>query len=137
MTENLPDGMINAIELFDSALGQTHSEDRVRTFKNGVYLLNDSMEDFPSYKEHICHIKLTHTEKLLNSLKIQAAELEYAVWLEYILLFCIDLKQEIKALRTKDPFLFEFFLSFLDVHSKLISGELRKNISDFLEEIRL
>lgn len=136
MKENLPEVIINAMALFERSFELEPSEDQVRTFKNAVYLLNDFTEDFPSYKEQIHHTKLSRTIDLLCFLSVLSTPPAYTVWLEYLMLFCIDLKQEIKTIRTQAPALFEFFLSFIDQHINEIAPGLKNNIDGFLVEIR-
>lgn len=135
MTENLPDIILNSMALFERSFELEPSEAQVRTFKNAVYLLNDFTEDFPSYKEYIQHIKRSRTLDLLSVLSTQAAP-DYIVWLEYMMLFCIDLKKEIITIRSQAPTLFQFFLSFIEHHINDIAPGLKTNIDDFLGEIR-
>jgi hypothetical protein len=136
MKENHPDVIINAMVLFEQSFELEPSEEQVRLFKNAVYLLNDFTDDFPSYKEQIQHIKLSRTIDLLSVLSILSTTPAYVVWLEYLMLFCIDLKQEIKAIHAQAPALFEFFLSFIDQHINEIAPGLKTNIDGFLVEIR-
>jgi hypothetical protein len=136
MKENLPEVINNAMALFERSFELEPSEDQVRMFKNAVYLLNDFTEDFPSYKELIEHTKLSRTIDLLSFLSVLSNPPAYIVWLEYMMLFCIDLKQEIKSVRAQSPALFEFFLSFIDQHINDIAPGLKTNIEEFLGEIR-
>lgn len=135
MSDNLPEGISNALKLFEASFGSTNPLDQARMFKNAVYLMNDCMNDFPIYREDILKIKYSYTVRLLCSLKTHHPHPDYASWLEFILLFCIDLKHEIKTLKNQDAQLFEDFLIFLRQYVDDITPELKANISHFLEEI--
>ncbi len=135
MTEHLPGVVRNALQLLESASGLDPSKDQVQNFKNAVYLLNDAMEDVPAYREHGQRIKLAQTLALLSCLSIRETPLAHDLWLEYLMMFCIDLKREILAVKTENPSLFQFFLSFIHQQLADIAPELQTNIEHFLKEI--
>jgi hypothetical protein len=135
MTDHLPGVIRNALDLLEQSSGPDLSKDQVRTFKNAVYLLNDAMEDFPSYREHGQRIKLTRTLFLLSALSTRKTPLDCDLWLEYLMLFCIDLKREILSVKTREPALFDFFISFIHQHLNDIAPGLRANVEEFLEEM--
>ena len=135
MTKHLPGEIKNVLQLLERASGLDPSEDQVRSFKNAVYLLNDAMEDVPAYREQGQRIKLAQAMALLSRLSTRETPLDQGLWLEYVMLFCIDLRRETLTLKTLEPALFLFFLSF--VHQRLndIAPGLRANIDGFLEEL--
>lgn len=135
MVKNLPRDIENGIMLFEKAFNSANHFELVRTFKDSIYILNDCLGDFPVYKQDIENLKYSNAIRLLCNLKSSLPDPKYDIWLEYIILFCIDLKPEINKLYSKDPSLFESFLAFLSMYSEDISSELKKNISVFLKEI--
>lgn len=134
MTKHLPGEIRNVLQLLERASGLDPSEDQVRSFKNAVYLLNDAMEDVPAYREQGRRIKLAQAMALLSRLSHRETPLDQDLWLEYVMLFCIDLRRETLALKTLEPALFLFFQSFVHQHLNDIAPGLRANIDSFLEE---
>lgn len=135
MTNRLPEGITNALNLLESSFGPVQPMDQARSFKNALYLLNDCTEEFPMYKENIRNIRYSYSVRLLCSLKKQFLAPDYESWLEFILLICIDLRREIKELRVLDSELFEYVLTLLGMFSKEIPLELQININRFIEEL--
>ncbi|MBU1170302.1 MAG: hypothetical protein KKD44_12135 [Proteobacteria bacterium] len=135
MPDNLPDGILNALKLFEASFGPMKPQEQAQTFKNAVYLMNDCLDDFPIYREDILKIKSSYAVRLLCSLTSHHPNPDYDTWLEFILLFCIDLKQEVVNIKHLDAQLFEDFLVFLRLYSNEITPELKANISKFLEDI--
>lgn len=135
MEKKLPKDIENGILLFEKAFRLNDHVDLTKTFKDAIYILNDCTGEFPVYSKDIEELKFANTIRLLCNLKATLPDPEYRIWLEYILLFCIDLKPEIKKLHTSDPSLFENVLNFLSMYKDEITPELKKNISGFLKEI--
>lgn len=135
MEKKLPKDIENGIMLFEKAFNSVNHFELTKTFKDAVYLLNDCIGEFPLYKNEIEELKFTNTIRLWCNLKANKPDPEYRIWLEYVLLFCIDLKPEIQKLHTKDPSLFEGILTFLSLFSEDITSELKENISGFLKEV--
>lgn len=135
MGKSLPEEIENGVELLEKAFGCNDHFERIRTFKDAVYILNDCSREFPLYTNDIDDLRFTNTVRLLCGIETGLPDPDYRIWLEYTLLFCIDLKPEIKQIYTKDPTLFESFLSFVSGYSDEISPELKKNIDGFLNEI--
>jgi hypothetical protein len=134
MTDTLPEGITNALKLLEASFGPITPLEQARSFKNAVYLLNDCIDEFPIYREDILKIKYSYTVRLLCSLKAHLQSPDYASWLEFVLLLCIDLKYEIKALRSLDTQLFEYVLTFLGLYSGEITPELKTNITHFIKD---
>lgn len=132
MTDFLPEDILSAVKLLDSSFGSRESREQVKLFKSAVYLLNDSMDDLPIYREDISKIKYSYTVRLLCSL---APNPDYDTWLEYVLLLCIDLKNEVKSLKNNDAQLFESFLTFLRLYASDTPDTFRQNIARFIDEI--
>ncbi len=135
MEKKLPKDIENAILLFEKALSSSDHFELTQSFKDAVYVLNDCIGEFPVYRKDIEDLKFANSIRLLCNLNSTLPDPDYRIWLEYILLFCIDLKPEIKKLYPKDPSLFENVLNFLSMYSEEITPELKKNISGFLKEI--
>ncbi len=135
MEKKLPKDIENGVMLFEKAFNSESHYELIRTFKDAIYTLNDSSEDFPLYSKDIDDFKFSNMVRLLCNLNSNLPDPDYRIWLEYILLFCIDLKPEIKKLYTADPSLFEGLLSFLSMYSDEITKELKQNISGVLNEI--
>ena len=136
MEEKLPKDIENGVMLFEKAFSSKDHYELIRTFKDAIYTLNDSQGDFPLYGKDIDDLKFSNTVRLLCNLNSNLPDPDYRIWLEYILIFCIDLKPEIKKLYKQDPSLFESLLSFLSMYSDEITSELKDNISGVLNEIR-
>lgn len=132
MTDHLPEDILNAVKLLDASFGLRGRREQVKAFKNAVYLLNDSMDDLPIYREDISKIKYSYTVRLLCGL---AQNPDYDTWLEYVLLLCIDLKNEVKSLKNIDAQLFESFLAFLRIYANQTPDTFRQNIARFMDEI--
>ncbi len=135
MEKKLPKDIENGVMLFEKAFNSDTHYELIRTFKDAVYILNDSTGDFPLYSKEIDDLKFSNTIRLLCNLNSNLPDPSYRIWLEYILIFCIDLKPEIKKLYIQDPSLFERLLSFLSMYSDDITTELKDNISGVLKEI--
>ncbi len=135
MEKKLPKDIENAILLFEKAFSSNDHFELTKSFKDAVYVLNDCTGEFPVYRKDIEDLKFANVIRLLCNLNSTLPDPDYRIWLEYILLFCIDLKPEIQKLHTKDPSLFENVLNFLSMFSEEITPELKKNISGFLKEI--
>ena len=135
MEKKLPNDIENSLLLFKKAFNSSDDFELTKTFKDAIYVLNDSAEEFSQYRKTIEELKLSNTIRLLNNLNDSQPKPDYKVWLEYVLLICIDLKPEIKKLRTKDHSLFESTLKFLSIYKNEITPELKKNISDCFKEI--
>ncbi len=135
MEKKLPKDIESGVMLFEKAFNSESHYELIRTFKDAIYTLNDSSGDFPLYSKDINDFKFSNMVRLLCNLNSNLPDPDYRIWLEYILLFCIDLKPEIKKLYTTDPSLFEGLLSFLSMYSDEITKELKQNISGVLNEI--
>jgi hypothetical protein len=136
MAEHLPEVIMNAVALLERAFELPPSAEQARAFRNAIYLLNDFKDDVPSYQERVAPIKHSGTLALLRGLETFPENLEYSLWLDYLLLFCIDLKQEIQVLRSQHPDLFVFFLSFINRYEERIVPELVTIIDGFLNELK-
>ncbi|GAB6095962.1 hypothetical protein JCM14469_22150 [Desulfatiferula olefinivorans] len=130
---DLPPDIVNALTLFESAFDHPVGQDQARMFKNAVYLTNDCMATHPRYREDIQKLRYAYTLRLLSSLG--AGLDDYDAWLEFVLLFCIDLKVEIITLRNQAPALFDQTLSFLRLYDQTITPELKTNITRFIDEV--
>ena len=135
MEKKLPKDIENGVMLFEKAFNSDSHYELIRTFKDAIYTMNDSSGDFPLYSKDIDDLKFSNMVRLLCNLNSNLPDPDYQIWLEYILLFCIDLKPEIKKLYTADPSLFEGLLAFLAMYSEDITKELKENISSVLNEI--
>jgi len=136
MEKQLPKDIENGVMLFEKAFSSDTHYELIRTFKDAIYTLNDSSGDFPLYSKDIDDLKFSNMVRLLCNLNSNLPDPDYRIWLEYILVFCIDLKPEIKKLYTTDPSLFERLLAYLAMYSEEITQELKENITSVLNEIR-
>lgn len=135
MADRFSKDINNALNLLEASFDESCEISRARMFKDGIYLLNDLLENHPAHEEEIKKHKYSFAVRLLSSLTANQTDPGYATWFEYVLLFCIDLKNEIKHLHETDPAYFEIFLKLLNKHSHEISSELKENIAVFLNKI--
>ena len=132
MIDNLPEEITNALQLLDASFGSMGTKNQVQSFKNAVYLLNDCMDDFPVYREDILKIKYSYTVRLLCGLPPNP---DYQTWLEFVMLLCIDLKDQVKTLKNNDAQLFETILTFLRLYEPDAPPTFQENITQFIDEI--
>lgn len=132
---DLPADIVNALRLFESAFENPNAHNQARIFKNAVYLTNDCMATHPRYREDIQKLRYAYTLRLLSSLGAGPALDDYEAWLEFVLLFCIDLKTEIRTIKDQVPPLFDQTLTFLHHYDPQITPELKTNITRFIKDI--
>ncbi len=135
MEENLPAEIINAQTLFDRSFELEPSEDQVMAFRNAIYLLNDFKDDHPDYLEQVKDIKHRKTLDLFLRLSASDTPLVYTVWREYLMLFCIDVKEDVRRIVRDSHPLSHFLFSFAARHSEHIPQGFKKIIDDFLTDI--
>lgn len=134
MDQKIPEEVLDAVRLIDQSDDYSDSIDRVRHFKDGIYILNDCITGFPEMKKDIHDIKYRKTLSLLSGLEGTANNLNQKEWEEYVFLFCIDLRDEILMIKKKEPEFYMFFLEFISVHFDSAEIELQQNIKEFIDK---
>ena len=133
MDEKLPEDISHALNLLKSSENSDSHQTKILFFKDGIDILNDCLEKFPQYKQLLKNYKLSYTRSLITNLSNTRADIIADDWLEYVLIFGVKVKEEIKQILKTNPKLRIYFIDFLALWAEKTPSELKESFSEFIE----
>jgi hypothetical protein len=131
--ETLPRELIAATELLATATGSVDSKS-VNSIRDGICLCNDIVENISEHKSYVDHIKYRLVVKM-SEIILGPEPLDDALWFEYLLIFCIELKPELEILGKKDSGLFLKVKQFFFSKMTPLAPALVANIKECFESV--
>jgi len=133
MNKKLPEDITRALDLLKFSESSDTHQTKIKFFKEGIDILNECLEKVPQYKQLLKNHKLSYTRSLITNLSNTKPAIIFDDWLEYVFIFCINVKEEIIQILKADPKVRIYFIDFLALWAEKIPSELKESFSEFIE----
>lgn len=113
MNNDIPEDLIDAINILKSSEKAITIDNRVKLFKEGIIALNECSSEYPDHQNTINKYKLSCTRSLIMTLKQDKPDINPDTWIDILITVICGGRNELKQLVSTDRSLVEYLQDFM------------------------
>lgn len=121
MKKDMPEDLIEAVDLLKSSEKASSIDNRVKLFKEGIIALNECSSEYPDHLNTINKYILSHTRSLIMTLKQDRPDINPDTWIDILVTVICGRRDELKQLVSTDRSLVEYLQEFMMLWSNDVS----------------